>query len=178
MKIAIASDIHGSLPAARAFLNEAERLGADKIVLLGDLYYHGVRNLLPEGYAPREVAELLNEKREKLLVIKGNCDSDVDRLVSCFDFAESGVLFLGGKTVFLTHGDHYDEKHLPAGKYDILLYGHFHTGFIKEKDGLIVANPGSVSLPKNDTEKSFLILTDDRIYLLSLDGKILDGRLL
>ena len=178
MKIAVVSDIHGSLSAAHAFLTQAERLGAEKILLLGDLYYHGVRNPLPEGYAPRAVAELLNQNAGRIIAVRGNCDSDVDLTVSCFEMASEAVLFLGGKTVHVSHGDKFDIDHLPRGKVDIVLYGHYHTGFIKEKDGVIVANPGSVSLPKDGTPTSFILLDEGAIRLYALSGELLQERAL
>ena len=171
MKIAIASDIHGSYPAAEAFFYMAEKMGAERFVLLGDLYYHGVRNELPEGYAPMKVAELLNARKESIIAVRGNCDSDVDRTVSDFEMQTSALLFIGGKTVFCTHGDHYDKDHLPCGKYDVMLYGHYHTGFIEKKGDMIFANPGSVSLPKGGTEKSFLLLDEGSLTLVSLTGR-------
>lgn len=178
MKIAVGSDIHGSLSALRAFLQRADALGAEKILLLGDLYYHGVRNPLPDGYNPLEVAKLLNERREQLIVTRGNCDSDVDLMVSEFDPAAEVVLFLGGKTVHASHGDRYDIDHLPKGKYDVVLYGHYHTAFIREKQGMVVANPGSPSLPKGGTLPALLLLEDGKISLFSLDGELLDHHLL
>lgn len=173
MRIAVASDLHGSLLYARAFFRQAEKLGAEKILLLGDLYYHGVRNPLPEGYAPLELSELLNANRERIIAVRGNCDSDVDVTVSEFDLTNSAVLFLGDKRVHASHGDKYDIDHLPAGEYDLVLYGHYHTGFIRKKEGVIVANPGSTSLPKGGTERSFLLLDETSISLYSLDGALL-----
>ena len=178
MKIAVASDIHGSLTATRAFLKKANELGAEKILLLGDLYYHGVRNPLPDGYDPMGVASLLNQNASSLIVIRGNCDSDVDCTVSAFEMAEEAYLLVGKKTVFATHGDKFSIDCLPKGKADLLLYGHYHTGFIKEKDGVIVANPGSLSLPKNGTERSFLLLDETELILYSLSGDVLDQRIL
>ena len=173
MKIAVVSDIHGSLTAAQAFLKAAQALGATKLLLLGDLYYHGVRNPLPEGYDPKGVAELLNANAQNIIAVRGNCDSDVDCTVSCFEMASEAVLFIGGKTVFCTHGDKYDIDHLPKGKIDLLLYGHFHTGFIERKGDLIVANPGSISLPKGGTAKSFILLEEAKISLYDLSGNLL-----
>ena len=171
MNIAIASDIHGSYPAAEAFFYMAEKMGAERFVLLGDLYYHGVRNELPEGYQPMKVAELLNSRKADLIVVRGNCDSDVDGMVSDFEMQTSALLFLGGKTVFCTHGDRYDKDHLPRGKYDLMLYGHYHTGFIEKAGDMILANPGSVSLPKGGTERSFLLLDETSLTLVSLTGR-------
>jgi len=173
MKIAIASDIHGSYPAAVAFFYAAEKLGAEKYVLLGDLYYHGIRNPLPEGYAPMKVAEYLNERAADLLVVRGNCDSDVDLTVSNFEFATSLLVDANGKSVYCAHGDKCDKDHLPKGFYDVFLYGHYHTGFIERKGDLIIANPGSLSLPKGGTERSFLFLDEKKLTLYSLQGDVL-----
>ena len=174
MKIAVASDIHGSMSAAYAFITRADALGADKILLLGDLYYHGARKPLPEGYDPRGVAELLNKNAERIIAVRGNCDSDVDLTVSDFEMAKEAWLLLGGKTIYATHGDKYDIDHLPRGKVDVLLYGHFHTGFIKEKDGVLVCNPGSTSLPKGGTAPSFLLIDESNVRLYALTGEVID----
>ena len=178
MKIAIASDIHGSLSALRVFLTQADALGADKILLLGDLYYHGVRNPLPDEYKPLEVAKLLNARKKDLIVVRGNCDSEVDRTVSEFDMVPEVVLFLGGKRIHASHGDRYDAERLPASEYDVVLYGHYHTGFIRKVGDTVVANPGSPSLPKGGTVPSFLLLDEKEITLYSLDGSVLDKRVL
>lgn len=173
MKIIIASDIHGSLTAAKALLAAAEREGAEQIALLGDVYYHGPRNPLPDRYDPKGVAALLNGRND-LIVVKGNCDSEVDGMISSFRFAEDAYLFVG-KKIFLTHGHVYNIDNLPAG-CDAVFYGHVHYGFICEKDGVVVANPGSVSLPKNNSEKSYLLLDGTMLYLKNLEGKILEKR--
>ncbi|MBO4472336.1 MAG: phosphodiesterase [Clostridia bacterium] len=178
MRIAVASDIHGSLPAAKAFLDRADALGADKILLLGDLYYHGARNPLPEGYAPIEVAKLLNANKDRLLVTRGNCDSDVDVTVSEFDLLPALILANGDKTVFASHGDRYDIDRPPVGFYDLVLYGHYHTCFIREKDGAVFANPGSLSLPKGGTCPAFLLLDESKITLYALSGEILEEHVL
>ena len=173
MKIAVASDIHGSMSAAYAFMDRAEALGAERILLLGDLYYHGARNPLPEGYDPRGVAELLNRNAHRIIAVRGNCDSDVDLTVSDFEMAKEAWLFVGGKTIFATHGDKYDVDHLPKGKADVMLYGHYHTGFIIEKEGVLVANPGSPSLPKGGTAPSFLLIDETALRLYALTGELL-----
>ena len=171
MKILVASDIHGSLPAAEAMIDLARSLGADKILLLGDLYYHGARNPLPAGYDPLAVSALLNRHKDRIIALRGNCDSDVDCTVSDFELAWEAWLFTGGKVIYATHGDRYHADHLPKGEMDLLLYGHYHTGFIREKEGLLIANPGSPSLPKGGTAPSFLLLTEDAIRLISLTGE-------
>ena len=174
MKIAVGSDIHGSLSALRAFLAQSDALGAEKILLLGDLYYHGVRNPLPDEYKPLEVATLLNARKKDLIVVRGNCDSEVDRTVSEFDMVPEAVLFLGEKRIHASHGDRYDAEHLPASEYDVVLYGHYHTGFIRRVGNTVVANPGSPSLPKGGTAPSFLLLDEKEITLYALDGALLD----
>ena len=178
MKIAVASDIHGSLSAAYALMTAVDKLGAEKLLLLGDLYYHGARNPLPEGYDPRGVAELFNQNAHRIIAVRGNCDSDVDLTISNFEMAKEAWLFLGGKTILATHGDACDIDHLPKGKVDLLLYGHYHTGFIREKQGILVANPGSTSLPKGGTASSFLLLDEEKITLYALTGEILAERAL
>ena len=172
MKLLIASDIHGSYAAAKALQQKMVEEGAEELILLGDIYNHGPRNPFPEEYAPLKVAEILNGMKN-LTVIKGNCDSEVDEMISSFVFSASAFIFADGKKIFLTHGHKYNENNLPAG-CKVVLYGHFHIGFIKEKDGVIIANPGSVSLPKNNSEASYILLANGKLILKSLSsGKIL-----
>ena len=171
MKAIIASDLHGSLTAAKKLTEIIKNEKAESLILLGDLYYHGPRNPLPEEYAPMKVASILNSI-EKIIVIRGNCDAEVDEMISTFPFSDSSVLLCNDKRIFLTHGHKYNEDNIPSG-FDALIYGHFHTGFIKEKDGVLLANPGSLSLPKNGTEKSYLFMDDNLLTLKTLDGKII-----
>ena len=173
MKYFIASDLHGSSFDTHRLLEFFKEEGGDTLILLGDLYYHGPRNPFPEEYQPMTVAEQLNEIKDKLLVIRGNCDSAVDEMISDFDFADNMILDFCGKKFFLTHGHIYNEYNLPKTRIDGIFYGHLHTGFIEEKGGIIVANPGSVSLPKNGTEKSFIVLDEKGIHLRSLTGKLI-----
>lgn len=174
MKILIASDVHGSAIAAERIINRAKAEGADEIILLGDVYNHGPRNPLPEGYDPMRVAEILNAC-ERLTVIKGNCDSEVDEMISSFTFAESAYIFTEGKKLYLTHGHKLEGERPPKG-VDGLIYGHVHTGFIKEREGVIVANPGSAALPKCGTEKSCLLLDGGTLTLMTLEGRIIESR--
>jgi len=147
MKFLIASDLHGSEHFTDELLNAFKRENADLLVLLGDIYYHGPRNPFPEVYCPKNVADKLNAFADRLLVIKGNCDSQVDTLISDFDFIENAVIVSGGKSVFLTHGHVYNKDNLPKTKYNAVIYGHYHTGFIEKQGDIVVANAGSVSLP-------------------------------
>lgn len=171
MKILIASDVHGSLPVAKQILERAKAEKVSRIVLLGDVYYHGPRNPLPDGYAPIKVAEILNET-PNLAVLKGNCDSEVDQMVSKFRFVD-GILEIddGEKRLLFTHGHVYNRENLPEGEFDLLCYGHFHTAFIEaDQEGHTFANPGSPSLPK-DGFSGYLIYENGRITLKTAAGE-------
>jgi len=167
MKFLIGSDIHGSLKYASLFFKKAEDINPTKIILLGDCYYCGARNDPPELYAPKEVVKLLNSYASKIIAIKGNCESEVDSLVSDFPFSEIATMFVFGKTITLTHGHHYSFDNLPKDPGDIFIQGHTHIGVLERKDNLILANPGSVSIPK-DGHNSYMVLDDDGIKLLDL----------
>lgn len=173
MKFLIASDIHGSAFYTQKILEIAKEEKADKVILLGDIYNHGPRNPLPKDYDPMKVANLLNEQKDNIIVIKGNCDSQVDTMISEFDFLDNLAIVSGKKTVFLTHGHVYNKDCPPKTKFDIVVYGHFHTGFVEEINGTLFVNAGSVSLPKNGTPSSYVILKDGEITLKDITGKII-----
>lgn len=175
MKFLIASDIHGSAYYLEKVMNKFALEKADKLVLLGDVYNHGPRNPLPQDYAPMKVAEMLNSISKNLMVIKGNCDSAVDTMISNFDFIENAVIISGNKSVFLTHGHVYNKDSMPKTQFDAIIYGHFHTGFIERQSGVVVANAGSTSLPKNNTSNSYMILEDGVLTLKDLDGKVIES---
>ena len=120
-----------------------------------------------------DVASVLNRVKESLIVIKGNCDSQVDTMISEFDFIEDACILIEDKTVFLTHGHVYNKDNPPKTKYDAVIYGHFHTGFIEKIDGVVYANAGSLSLPKNGTKNSYILLDNNTVYLKSIDGNII-----
>lgn len=173
MKILIASDVHGSSYAMNEIIKRIKEENADKLILLGDVYNHGPRNPLPKDYAPLEVAKMLNEIKDKLIVIKGNCDSQVDTLISEFDFIENLCLIVSNKTILLTHGHVHNKDSAPKTKFDYIIYGHFHTGFIEKIGDTTYINAGSTSLPKNDTPASYLLINDKEIILKKLDGKVI-----
>lgn len=173
MKYLVASDIHGSLYYANKIIEHFINMNADKLILLGDLYYHGPRNPLPKDYNPMEVSKKLNQIKDKLMVIKGNCDAEVDEMISDFSFEDYINLKIKNKTFYFTHGHHNNIDNIPRD-IDVLVYGHFHTGFIKEKDGVLCINSGSVSLPKNNTAHSFLIITDELIELRDIENNIIE----
>lgn len=174
MKFLIASDVHGSLKYTKMLLATFEKEQADKLVLLGDIYNHGPRNPLPEEYNPMEVANLLNAMVGKLIVIRGNCDSSVDAMISHFQFVQDSILCLKNKMIYLQHGDIYNIDSLPKIAFDIFIYGHFHTGFIKSQNGKYIANCGSIALPKNNTARSYLLLTENSLTLKDLQGSVLE----
>ena len=173
MKYLISSDLHGSYYYAKKLKEAFEREGADKLIILGDIYNHGPRNPLPQEYSPGQVASLLNDLNDKLIVIKGNCDSAVDTMISNFDFLESMVITSNDKTVFLTHGHVYNKNSSPLTKFDAVVYGHLHTGFIEKNEDGVFVNVGSVSLPKNNTPNSYLIIENNRLTLKKIDGEII-----
>ncbi len=170
MKFVIASDLHGSAYYAQKILDVCDKENAQKLILLGDIYNHGPRNNLPKDYAPKMVADLLNGVKENLVVIKGNCDSEVDKMISEFSFVEDLVLISGGKTIFLTHGHVYNKDNMPVSNFDAIIYGHFHTGFVQRQGQVVVANTGSLSLPKNNTPHSYIVVEDNTITLKDIDG--------
>ncbi len=175
MKYLIASDVHGSAYYMQKIIDLFNIEKADKLILLGDIYNHGPRNPLPQDYAPMKVSEMLNQMVDKLIVVKGNCDSQVDTMISSFDFVENAVIDCQNKSVFLTHGHVYNKDSKPKTKFDAVIYGHFHTCFIEKIDGTAYVNTGSVSLPKNDTPCSYVMLENQTITLKDIAGKTIES---
>ena len=178
MKILFASDIHGSAHWCEALLEAFAEEGANKLVLLGDLLYHGPRNDLPTGYDPKKVFAMLNGLKEKIIAVRGNCDSEVDQMVLEFPMmADYALLEACGRTLFLTHGHLYNTENLPLlKKGDLLLNGHFHAPCFKElENGAYYANCGSTALPKEDTPHSYLVYEDGELTFKELEtGGIFD----
>lgn len=158
MKIAFISDVHGVPSTLEAALKKADELGAEKIALLGDLLYHGPRNGVPNFYDPVKVAELLNARASQIIAVRGNCDAEVDQMMLKFPImADYQILEAGNETFFLTHGHLFNEWKLPPiGIGTVMVNGHTHIAEKKTLScGLKLFNPGSVSLPKGGTAKSF-----------------------
>ncbi len=172
MKWLIASDIHGSALYCRRLIDAYRTEQADRMLLLGDILYHGPRNDLPEGYAPKEVIEILNDIKDDILCVRGNCEAEVDQMVLKFPvMADYALLCAGKKTIFVTHGHVFNNDHLPPmHRGDILLHGHTHIPACEEYENYTYCNPGSVSLPKNDTPRGYMILEDDIFTWKTLDG--------
>ena len=161
MKWMIASDLHGSAYYCRKMLEAFERERADRLFLLGDLLYHGPRNDLPREYAPKEVIPLLNGKKEKLFCVRGNCDAEVDQMVLEFPvLADYAVLPVGQRLIYATHGHIYHVKNLPPlAPGDVLLHGHTHVpAWTEFGQGNLYLNPGSVSIPKENSPHSCMVL--------------------
>lgn len=169
----IASDLHGSVSALRALLSAFEKEGADRLLFLGDLLYHGPRNDLPAEYAPKEVIALLNAHKDKIFCVRGNCDTEVDQMVLEFPIMASYALIsLGERTVFATHGHHFNAGALPPLKEgDVLLHGHTHVPTFDPVEGIYVLNPGSTTIPKAGSAKSYMTLEDTTFIWKTLDGE-------
>ena len=173
MKWMISSDLHGSAYYCRKMLEAFEREGADRLFLLGDLLYHGPRNDLPREYAPKEVIPLLNGKREKLLCVRGNCDAEVDQMVLEFPvLADYAVLPVGRRLIYATHGHIYHVKNLPPlAPGDVLLHGHTHVpAWTEFGQGNLYLNPGSVSIPKEDSLHSYMTLEGNAMQWKELES--------
>ena len=179
-KILIASDIHGSYVWCERLIEAFEAEKADRLILLGDLLYHGPRNPLPDGYAPQRVFDALNKLKDKITAVRGNCDSEVDQMVLEFPMlADYALIDDNGKTLFLTHGHLYNTQNPPLlKKGDILFNGHFHTPTMVELDnGAIYANCGSVALPKDGTPHSYIVYENGTLTWVDLEtGGIFDYR--
>lgn len=177
MKWMIASDIHGSAYYCRQMLTAFDREEADRLLLLGDVLYHGPRNDLPKEYAPKEVIELLNARKEKILCVRGNCDTEVDQMVLEFPIlADYSLLAVDGLRLYATHGHVYNEQHmLPLMPGDILIHGHTHIYEAKKSGEHVILNPGSVSIPKGGNPPTYAILEDGVFSIKDLDGQVLKG---
>ncbi|MBQ7220606.1 MAG: phosphodiesterase [Synergistaceae bacterium] len=174
MNIMIASDIHGSAKYCRELMSAFEREKPDRILLLGDLLYHGPRNSLPGDYDTKETAAMLNGIRGRVMCVRGNCDAEVDQLMLDFPImAEYCLLYVKGRVIFATHGHVFNTQTPPAlSEGDILLHGHTHIpaweGFGR---GSIYVNPGSVSIPKKDSRHSYMMLNDEGFIWKDLSGE-------
>ena len=174
MKLLIASDIHGSAEYCRRLLEAYSRERADRLILLGDLLYHGPRNDLPEGYAPKEVIAMLNAHAEELLCVRGNCEAEVDQMVLCFPImAEYALILYGRRVICLTHGHRMNaDCPPPLKKGDLLVFGHTHVPMCEERGGLLCCNPGSVSIPKEGSPHSYMTVEGGRLLWKRLDTSV------
>ncbi len=158
MKVLFISDIHGVPSTLEAALKAGESLGFDRLAILGDILYHGPRNGVPNFYDPERVVAMLNERSEQIVAVRGNCDAEVDQMLLKFPLmADYAILDAGGETFFLTHGHLWNEHRIPPlGVATVLAHGHTHVPELKRLEcGLTIFNPGSVSLPKGGSSRSF-----------------------
>ena len=165
-----ASDIHGSEYYAEKLRRAYIKEGADKLILLGDLLYHGPRNDLPRDYAPKKVIEILNGMKEEILCVRGNCDTEVDQMMLDFPIlADYSLIYADGRTMYLTHGHKFNPDNPPAlKKGDYLINGHTHIPAIRNMGDYTYINPGSVSIPKADSGHSYMIYENDCFRLMEL----------
>ena len=172
MKWMIASDIHGSAFYCEQMLSAFLREGADRILLLGDLLYHGPRNDLPQGYAPKEVIAQLSQLKERAFCVRGNCEAEVDQMVLPFPvMADYCLLEQGGHVIFATHGHHYNLDNPPLLKAgDVLLHGHTHVPAKDSSLGFWYLNPGSVAIPKEGSVHSYMTLENGVFTWKDLEG--------
>lgn len=175
MKLLIASDIHGSAYYCRMLIDAFEREKADRLLLLGDILYHGPRNDLPREYAPKSVIPILNPLKDKIFCVRGNCDTEVDQMVLDFPvLADYAVIPVGQRIIYATHGHIYNQSKLPPlCKGDILLNGHTHVPKCIEHKDYVYMNCGSVSIPKEDSPHSYMTSENGVFYWKDLrNGEI------
>ena len=175
MKLLFASDIHGSSSYAKKVVEKFEETKSDQLILLGDVMYHGPRNPLPKEYNPQKVSQILNQYKNKIIAVRGNCDSEVDQMLLQFPMlADYTILYVDGIRFFVTHGHLFDEDNLPnLSSQDVLIYGHYHLPIAKKKDDIYILNPSSVSLPKEGTN-SYGIYENKVFTIYDFDGNIVN----
>ncbi|SCP99256.1 phosphodiesterase [Anaerobium acetethylicum] len=175
MKIMVASDIHGSAYYCRKMIEAYKEERADRLLLLGDLLYHGPRNDLPRDYEPKEVIKMLNEWKTEILAVRGNCDAEVDQMVLEFPIMADYCIVVNGKnTVYATHGHIFNKDNLPPLKEnDILLHGHTHVLTAEKRNGYMLLNPGSISLPKEGNVPSYAIMDEKNFVIRDFSGGII-----
>ena len=166
-----ASDIHGSAYAMHKLLEVFQSSKASKLILLGDLLYHGPRNDLPCEYNPKETSRLQNSVKELLICVRGNCEAEVDQMVLEFPvLSDSAIMYLeqlDGRMIYLHHG-HKPLPPLSSGT--IVLSGHTHIPVAEEKDGIVFINPGSVAIPKGGYPASYCLLVDKTFTIYDFSG--------
>ena len=174
MKWMIASDLHGSAFYCKKMLEAFERERADRLLLLGDLLYHGPRNDLPQEHAPKQVIAMLNEYKNEIIAVRGNCEAEVDQMVLEFPvMADYAILVLNGLTFFATHGHLFNQDQMPPLKAgDILVHGHTHLLKAEKVNGHYILNPGSTSIPKGGNPATYAILDEQDFKIFDFDGNV------
>ena len=170
MKYLIVSDIHGSSESTEFIVNKFNELNCDKIICLGDVLYHGPRNDLPNHYEPKKVISLLNPYADKIICVKGNCEAEVDQMVLNFKIEDKIDLNINNISCHLEHGHHLDEY---RGDAKIILSGHTHIPRLETIDGKTFINPGSITIPKNNSTRNYMIWEDNTITCLNMAGEVI-----
>ena len=175
MKLMIASDIHGSAYYCEKLLEAWKKEQPDKLLLLGDILYHGPRNDLPKEYAPKQVISMLNEMKTELLCVRGNCEAEVDQMVLEFPvLADYCIFYEEGHMIFATHGHVHNEKNVPPlKKGDVLLHGHTHVPKCTEHENYVYMNPGSASIPKENSHHGYMTIEDGLFLWKDFEGNIM-----
>ena len=174
---AVISDVHGNAENLEKALNVADVNNADFLIFLGDFLNHGPRNGLPSVYDPMYIVKLLNSVKEKIIAVRGNCDSEVDSAVLEFPIdATYNTLVINGRKAFMTHGHRYDEtdaEFIGLSEGDIFMSGHTHCPVLKKnRSGIYVLNPGSITFPRGGSDKSMAVIDENGISLRNLDNVI------
>ena len=172
MKYLVVSDIHGNVHYANILENIINIEKPNNIIILGDLYYHGPSNYSP-FYDYQSVVDILNKYKDIIYCTRGNCDNDEDVKNSKFQLEDYIIMFINGMKFYFTHGNYNNIEYPPDTYYDVLVYGHLHTGFIINKDNKLYANPGSLSIPRGGTVNSYLIIDDNNLILKDLEGNVI-----
>ena len=174
MKFLVVSDIHGSADYTKKALEAYTLHKPDQILLLGDIHYHGPRNPLPQGYNHQEFFALLNPLADKIIAVRGNCDAEVDQMLLNFDILrDCATLFLGGRRITATHG-HLFPLDPPPHSFpgDIYLFGHIHIPVIRQENGITLLNPGSITLPKENSPHTYALLDEHGFTIMTIDHEV------
>lgn len=173
MKYLIASDIHGDFESAEIILEKFNKFGCEKIILLGDILYHGPRNDLPKNYNPKKVIEILNSVSDKIIAVQGNCDAEVDQMVLNFELKAFDEIEENGQKFYLTHG-HKVSADCPLEDKDNYIVLHGHTHIIKKTvvGSNTYINIGSITLPKENTDRCYAILNQDSVSVFNLEDSL------
>lgn len=179
MKILICSDIHGDMDCLALLLERYKEEKAEKLVILGDILYHGPRNDIPAGYAPKKVIAALSEMKDEIIAVRGNCDTEVDQMVLPFPIlSDYSYVLADGLTMLMTHGHKFSpENPPPMAKDTIMLGGHTHvTKIVALDNGCCYVNPGSISIPKENNPKTYAVYENRRITVKTLDGEVFNEK--
>ena len=175
MKYLLVSDIHGCLPTLQQVLRFYDNEHCDMLCILGDILNYGPRNRIPEGIAPKAIVELLNERKDSIVAVRGNCDAEVDQMLLHFPImADYALIVDAGRRLFLTHGHVYNEQNRPTLAHDVFVYGHTHLWHLEPTEqGGAVCNLGSITFPKGGNEPTFATYEDGTLRVHRLDGTVL-----